>query len=171
MKYEAGYCKVWDQSRCPKGFVYPLYNDTTRIEKVLTGHNVKYVPADGAPLYHCQVRFSSWGATLFIQEGELDVQLGQVLSSPQAGGVLHKVEQVVVEGAYTLVAAHPATLEDMFNYADFSQRVRLEPVVDFSTMEQEPPLSVIESVIRGNGTFQGDNTHVIDPSELAKLKP
>ncbi|CAH1273220.1 TNC [Branchiostoma lanceolatum] len=160
---EDGYCKVWDQSRCPKGFVYPLYNDTTRIEKVLTGHNVKYVPSDGAPLYHCQVRFSSWGATLFIQEGELDVQLGQVLSSPQAGGVLHKVEQVVAEGAYTLVAAHPATLEDMFNYADFSQRVRLEPVVDFSTMEQEPPLSVIQNVMRGNGTFQGDNTHVIDP--------
>ncbi|XP_078611887.1 uncharacterized protein LOC144882156 isoform X2 [Branchiostoma floridae x Branchiostoma japonicum] len=160
---EAGYCKVWDQSRCPKGFVYPLYNDTTRIEKVLTGHNVKYVPADGDPLYHCQVRFSSWGATLFIQEGELDVQLGQVLSSPQAGGVLHKVEQVVTEGAYTLVAAHPARLEDMFNYADFSQRVRLEPVVDFSIMEQEPPLSVVQSVIRGNGTFQGDNTHVINP--------
>ncbi|CAH1233820.1 TNC [Branchiostoma lanceolatum] len=160
---EDGYCKVWDQSRCPKGFVYPLYNDTTRIEKVQTGHNVTYVPLDGAPLYHCQVRFSSWGATLFIQEGELDVQLGQVLSSPQAGGVLHKVEQVVTEGDYTLVAAHPATLEDMFNYADFSQRVRLEPVVDFSTMEQEPPLSVIQNVIRGNGTFQGDNAHVINP--------
>ncbi|XP_035694471.1 protein bark beetle-like [Branchiostoma floridae] len=161
---EGGYCKVWDQSRCPKGFVYPLYNDTTRIEQVLTGHNVKYVPADGGPLYHCQVRFSSWGATLFIQEGELDVQLGQVLSSPQAGGVLHKVEQVVTEGAYTLVAAHPARLEDMFNYADFSQRVRLEPVVDFSIMEQEPPLSVVQSVIRGNGTFHGDNTHVINPA-------
>ncbi|XP_019640296.1 PREDICTED: uncharacterized protein LOC109482072 [Branchiostoma belcheri] len=163
MDTEDGYCKVWDQSRCPKGFVYPLYNDTTRIEKILTAHNVKYVPSDGDPLYHCRVRFSSWGATLFIQEGELDVQLGQVLSSPQAGGVLHKVEQVVTEGAYTLVAAHPATLEDMFNYADFSQRVRLEPVVDFSSIEQEPSLSVIQSVIRGNGTFQGDNTHVINP--------
>ncbi|KAI8494760.1 hypothetical protein Bbelb_273650 [Branchiostoma belcheri] len=162
-KNEDGYCKIWDQNRCPKGFVYPLYNDTTRIEKVLTGHNVKYVPSDGDPLYHCRVRFSSWGATLFIQEGELDVQLGQVLSSPQAGGVLHKVEQVVTEGAYTLVAAHPATLEDMFNYADFSQRVRLEPVVDFSSIEQEPSLSVIQSIIRGNGTFQGDNTHVINP--------
>ncbi|XP_078691930.1 uncharacterized protein LOC144922161 [Branchiostoma floridae x Branchiostoma belcheri] len=163
MDTEDGYCKVWDQSRCPKGFVYPLYNDTTRIEKILTAHNVKYVPSDGDPLYHCRVRFSSWGATLFIQEGELDVQLGQVLSSPQAGGVLHKVEQVVTEGAYTLVAAHPATLEDMFNYADFSQSVRLEPVVDFSSIEQEPSLSVIQSVIRGNGTFQGDNTHVINP--------
>ncbi|XP_078611889.1 uncharacterized protein LOC144882157 isoform X2 [Branchiostoma floridae x Branchiostoma japonicum] len=165
---EGDYCKVWDQSRCPKGFVYPLYNDTTRIEMVLTGHNVKYVPADGDPLYHCQVRFSSWGATLFIQEGELDVQLGQVLSSPQAGGVLHKVEQVVTEGAYTLVAAHPARLEDMFDYADFSQRVRLEPVVDFSIMEQEPPQSVVQSVIRGNGTFHGDNTHVINSAVVYK---
>ncbi|XP_078610876.1 uncharacterized protein LOC144881585 [Branchiostoma floridae x Branchiostoma japonicum] len=163
---EGGYCRVWDQNRCPKGFVYPLYNDTTRIEKVLTGHNVKYVPADGGPLYHCQVRFSSWGATLFIQEGELDVQLGQVLSSPQAGGVLHKVEQVVTEGAYTLVAAHPARLEDIFDYADFSQRVRLEPVVDFSIMEQEPPLSVVQSVIRGNGTYQGNTTHVINPAAV-----
>ncbi|XP_035690544.1 uncharacterized protein LOC118425664 [Branchiostoma floridae] len=155
------YCSVWNEDRCPKGFIHPLYNDTTRIEKILIGHNVKYVPSDDNILYRCPVRFSSWGATMFVNEGNLDIRIGQVLSSPQANGVLHKVEQVTKTGDYTVTVAHPATLEDMLDYSDFSQEVQLEMAVDMKRNEGVPELSVVERVLSGNGTLDGSAVRVI----------
>ncbi|XP_035690546.1 uncharacterized protein LOC118425665 isoform X2 [Branchiostoma floridae] len=157
------YCSVWNEDQCPKGFIHPLYNDTTRIEKILIGHNVKYVPSDDNILYRCPVRFSSWGATMFVNEGNLDIRIGQVLSSPQANGVLHKVEQVRRTEGYTVIVAHPATLEDMLDYSDFSQEVQLEMAVDMKRNEGAPELSVVERVLSGNGacTFNGSAVRVI----------
>ncbi|KAI8487041.1 hypothetical protein Bbelb_353010, partial [Branchiostoma belcheri] len=160
-KLEEGYCKVWNEDQCPKGFIHPLYNDTTRIEKILIGHNVEYVPLDGNILYRCPVRFSSWGATMFVNEGDLDIRIGQVLSSPQANGVLHKVEQVTKTVSYTVIVAHPATLEDMLDYSDFSQEVQLEMAVDMKKNEGAPELSEVERVLSGNGTFDGNTVRVI----------
>ncbi|XP_078681771.1 protein bark beetle-like [Branchiostoma floridae x Branchiostoma belcheri] len=156
-----GFCKVWNEDQCPKGFIHPLYNDTTRIEKILIGHNVEYVPLEGNILYRCPVRFSSWGATMFVNEGDLDIRIGQVLSSPQANGVLHKVEQVIKTDGYTVIVAHPATLEDMLDYSDFSQEVQLEMAVDMRRNEGAPELSEVERVLSGNGTLDGSPVHVI----------
>ncbi|XP_019646646.1 PREDICTED: uncharacterized protein LOC109487118 [Branchiostoma belcheri] len=156
-----GFCKVWNEDQCPKGFIHPLYNDTTRIEKILIGHNVEYVPLEGNILYRCPVRFSSWGATMFVNEGDLDIRIGQVLSSPQANGVLHKVEQVIRTDNYTVIVAHPAALEDMLDYSDFSQEVQLEMAVDMKRNEGAPELSVVERVLSGNGTFHGSTVRVI----------
>ncbi|XP_078598874.1 uncharacterized protein LOC144874520 [Branchiostoma floridae x Branchiostoma japonicum] len=155
------HCSVWNEDQCPKGFIHPLYNDTTRIEQILIGHNVKYVPSDHNILYRCPVRFSSWGATMFVNEGNLDIRIGQVLSSPQANGVLHKVEQVMKTGDYTVIVAHPATLEDMMDYSDFSQEVQLEMAVDMKRNEGVPELSVVERVLSGNGTLDGSAVRVI----------
>ncbi|CAH1231914.1 TNXB [Branchiostoma lanceolatum] len=155
------YCNVWNEDQCPKGFIHPLYNDTTRIEKILVGHNVEYVPLEDNILYRCPVRLSSWGATMFVNEGELDIRIGQVLSSPQANGVLHKVEQVIKTGVYTMIVAHPATLEDMLDYSDFSQEVQLEMAVDMKRNEGVPELSVVERVLSGNETLDGSNVRVI----------
>ncbi|XP_019614633.1 PREDICTED: uncharacterized protein LOC109462522 [Branchiostoma belcheri] len=156
-----GFCKVWNEDQCPKGFIYPLYNDTTRIEKILIGHNLEYVPLEGNILYRCPVRFSSWGATMFVNEGDLDIRIGQVLSSPQANGVLHKVEQVLKTDSYTVIVAHPATLEDMLDYSDFSQEVQLEMAVDMKRNEGAPELSEVERVLGGNGTLNGSTVRVI----------
>ncbi|XP_035690047.1 uncharacterized protein LOC118425346 [Branchiostoma floridae] len=158
---ETDNCKVWNEDQCPKGFIHPLYNDTTRIEKILIGHNVEYVPREGNTLYRCPVRFSSWGATMFVNEGILDIRIGQVLSSPQASGVLHKVEQVRKTEDYTVIVAHPATLEDMLDYSDFSQEVQLEMAVDMKRNEGVPELSVVERVLNGNGTLDGSAVRVI----------
>ncbi|KAI8507318.1 hypothetical protein Bbelb_146980 [Branchiostoma belcheri] len=155
------YCHVWNEDQCPKGFIHPLYNDSTRIEKILIGHNVEYVPLDGNTLCRCPVRFSSWGATMFVNEGDLDIRIGQVLSSPQANGVLHKVEQVIKSDSYTVIVALPATLEDMLDYSDFSQEVQLEMAVDMKKNEGVPDLSVVERVLSGNGTLNGSTVHVI----------
>ncbi|XP_019620139.1 PREDICTED: uncharacterized protein LOC109466754 [Branchiostoma belcheri] len=154
------YCHVWNEDQCPKGFIHPLYNDTTRIEKILIGHNVEYVPLEGNTLYRCPVR-SSWGATMFVNEGDLDIRIGQVLSSPQANGVLHKVEQVIKTDSYIVIVAHPATLEEMLDYSDFSQEVELEMAVDMKRNEGVPELSVVERVLSGNGTLNGSTVHVI----------
>ncbi|KAI8480739.1 hypothetical protein Bbelb_415320 [Branchiostoma belcheri] len=155
------HCKVWDEDRCSRGFIQPLYNDTSRIEKILISHNVEYVPLEGNILYRCPVRFSSWGATMFVNEGKLDIQIGKVLSSPQANGVLHKVEQVVKTDSYTVMVAHPATLEDMLDYSDFSQEVQLQMAVDMKRNEGVPELSVVERVLSGNGTLHGNTVRVI----------
>ncbi|CAH1233157.1 TNC [Branchiostoma lanceolatum] len=156
-----GFCEVWNEDQCPKGFIHPLYNDTTRIEKILVSHNVEYVPLEGNILYRCPVRFSSWGATMFVNEGDLDIRIGQVLSSPQANGVLHKVEQVVKTDDYTVIVAHPATPEDMLDYSDFSQEVQLEMAVDMKRNEGVPELSVVERVLSGNGTLDESTVRVV----------
>ncbi|CAH1252389.1 TNC [Branchiostoma lanceolatum] len=155
------HCKVWNEDQCSKGFIHPLYNDTTRIEKILVGHNVEYVPLEGNILYRCPVRFSSWGATLFVIEGDLDIRIGQVLSSPQANGVLHTVEQVLETEGYTVIVAHPASLEDMLDYSDFSQEVQLEMAVDMKRNEGVPEMSEVERLLSGNGTFHGKTVRVI----------
>ncbi|KAI8506513.1 hypothetical protein Bbelb_159400, partial [Branchiostoma belcheri] len=155
------YCNVWNEDRCPKGFIHPLYNDTTRIEKILIAHNVKYVPSKDNILYRCPVRLSSRGANMFVNEGDLDIQFDQVLSSPQANGVLHKVERVTKTDSYTVMVAHPAALEDMLDYSDFSQEVQLEAAVDMRRNEGAPELSEVERVLKGNGTLDGSTVHII----------
>ena len=69
------------------------YTDPNRIESTLLKSNVKVINPNTTILYNCPVLLPGRDDTtsVFVAPKGLDIRDGDVLTSAQAGGVMHKV--------------------------------------------------------------------------------
>ena len=72
-----------------------------------------------------------------------DVYTGHILSSRQSGGILDKILGMTKWGAYQVIKASPAYLEETIKYADFIDNVDLEDVYDEAAVEIVPNVTAI----------------------------
>ena len=95
-----GNCKAWNDTRCPHGLVKVDYTDSNRIENTMLRSNVKVINPNTTRIYSCPVMIpdAEGTTTLIIAPRSLDVKTGDVLSSPQAGGLMHKVNETTTAG-------------------------------------------------------------------------
>ena len=76
------------------------YSDPQRIKNVQLAKNVKIVEPNETIIYACPI---TWDAEedpslLFVAPKALDVKAGDILSSAQAGGIMHKIVNAVDDG-------------------------------------------------------------------------
>ena len=76
------------------------YNDPQRIKNVQLAKNVKIVEPNETIIYACPM---TWDveedpSLIFVAPKALDVKAGDILSSPQAGGIMHKIVNAVYDG-------------------------------------------------------------------------
>jgi len=76
------------------------YTDPERSHNVELAENVKFVEANTTVIYACPVTTAQHkGISLvFVAPKVLDVQAGDILCSPQAGGIMHKIVAEVSDG-------------------------------------------------------------------------
>ena len=76
------------------------YTDSNRIENTMLRSNVKVINPNTTRIYSCPVMIpdAEGTTTLIIAPRSLDVKTGDVLSSPQAGGLMHKVNETTTAG-------------------------------------------------------------------------
>ena len=58
----------------------------------------------------------------------------------------------------------PARIEEIIQYADFTQRVSPVQLIDVSTVDEEPELDDVNGLISENITLNNTNIHVMDSS-------
>ena len=58
----------------------------------------------------------------------------------------------------------PARIEEMIQYADFTQRVSPVQLIDVSTIDEEPEWDDVNGLISENITLNNTNIHVMDSS-------
>ena len=80
------------------------YNDPQRIKNVQLAKNVKIVEPKETIIYACPM---TWDveedpSLIFVAPKALDVKAGDILSSPQAGGIMHKIVNAVNDGTQRL---------------------------------------------------------------------
>ena len=80
------------------------YNDPQRIKNVQLAKNVKIVEPNETIIYACPM---TWDvkedpSLIFVAPKALDVKAGDILSSPQAGGIMHKIVNAVNDGTQRL---------------------------------------------------------------------
>ena len=91
---------------------------------------------------------------------------GHILSSRQSGGILDKILAMTKWGAYQLIKASPAYLEETIKYADFIDTVDLEDIYDEAAVEIVPNVTALEA-IAASSTPQlpgASQTIVLSPS-------
>ena len=59
----------------------------------------------------------------------------------------------------------PARIEEIIQYADFTQRVSPVQLVDESTVDEEPELDDLNGLISENITLNNTNIHVLHSSK------
>ena len=76
------------------------YTDQNRIENTLLRSNVKIIDPNTTVIYSCPVTLPGDDGTtsVFVAPRSLGIKAGDVLSSPQAGGVMHKVNETTTTG-------------------------------------------------------------------------
>lgn len=69
------------------------YTDPNRINNTLIKNNVKVIDPNATIIYNCPVLLPGQddATSVFITPRSLGIKAGDVLSSAQAGGVMHKV--------------------------------------------------------------------------------
>ena len=91
--FQSGICQTWDEEKCPSGVVSKDYSDTTRILNAEISDDVVLLDNKNITLFKCPLigeeDFSDHN--VFITTRQLDISVGQIMSSEQAGGVLHRV--------------------------------------------------------------------------------
>lgn len=97
---EDGHCRAWNETRCPGGRVQVDYTDPQRLVNVLLAKNVKIVQPNTTIIYACPIMLEEQQKTalVFVAPKELDVKKGDVLCSPQAGGIMHKIVKELIDG-------------------------------------------------------------------------
>ena len=80
------------------------YSDPQRIKNVQLAKNVKIVEPNESVIYACP---TTWDvqhdpSLLFVAPKALDVKAGDILCSPQAGGIMHKIVNAVNDGTQRL---------------------------------------------------------------------
>ena len=78
------------------------YTDPQRNENVELAGNVKFVEPNTTLIYACPVIMAQHKhiSLVFVAPKVLDVQAGDVLCSPQAGGIMHKITSEVTDGEF-----------------------------------------------------------------------
>jgi len=122
-------------------------------------------------IYSCSVTLPGDDGTtsVFVAARSLGIKAGDVLSSPQAGGVMHKVNETTTTGPYTMILGSPAPIEEVIQYADFTQQVSPVNLVDELTVDDEPSQDDLNGLMDGNITLNNSNLHVFS-SEIPVFK-
>ena len=78
------------------------YTDPERGENVKLAENVKFVEANTTVIYACPVIMAQNKeiSLVFVASKVLDVHVGDILCSPQAGGIMHKIVAEVTDGEF-----------------------------------------------------------------------
>ena len=76
------------------------YTDPNRINNTLFKSNVKVIDPNTAIIYSCPVLLPGQddATSVFVAPRDLEIKMGDVLSSAQAGGVMHKVNDTTNMG-------------------------------------------------------------------------
>ena len=71
-------------------------------------------------------------------------------------------------GPYTIIVGTPSKIEDVIQYADFTQKVSAVQLVDDTTLDEEPNLDDLYGLM--NGTIELNNTdlHVLPTGKFQK---
>ena len=69
-------------------------------------------------------------------------------------------------GPYTIIIGTPSKIEDIIQYADFTQKVSPIRLVDDSTLDEEPNLDDLNGLIDGNIQLNNTDLHVLRASEF-----
>lgn len=99
---EEGKCRAWNTTRCPRGKVLVDYTDPQRVNNVELAKNVKIVEPNTTTIYACPVMLDEKQkvSLVFVAPKVLDVEQGDILCSPQAGGIMHKIVKEITDGEY-----------------------------------------------------------------------
>jgi len=68
-------------------------------------------------------------------------------------------------GPYTIIIGTPSKIEDVIQYADFTQKVSPIRLVDDSTLDEEPNLDDLYGLIDGKIQLINTVLHVLPASE------
>ena len=81
------------------------YSDPQRIKNVQLAKNVKIVEPNETVIYACPITsdVEEDPSLIFVAPRALDVKVGDLLSSPQAGGIMHKIVNTVNDGTQRLL--------------------------------------------------------------------
>ena len=79
------------------------YADPQRSENVELVENVKFVEPNTTIIYACPVIMAEQKeiSLVFVAPKVLDVKVGDILCSPQAGGIMHKIVAGVNDGEFS----------------------------------------------------------------------
>ncbi|XP_022809251.1 uncharacterized protein LOC111346215 [Stylophora pistillata] len=152
---EENQCRSWNETQCPGGKIEVNYTDPLRRNNVEFAKNVKFVEPNETLVYACPVILPKQDrvSLVLVAPKALKVQKGDILCSPQAGGIMHKIVKEISDGPFQLMLSAPAGLEEVIKYADFRDQVTAVQVDDDSTFEDEPDQDDLWDVISGNITF------------------
>jgi len=147
------------------------YTDPNRINSTLLKSNVKVIDPNTAIIYSCPVLLPGQddATSVFVAPRDLGIKVGDVLSSAQAGGVMHKVTDTTNTGPYTIIIGTPSKIEDVIQYADFTQKVSPIRLVDDSTLDEEPNLDDLYGLIDGKIQLINTVLHVL-PANTSVFK-
>ncbi|CAH1791539.1 unnamed protein product, partial [Owenia fusiformis] len=133
--------------------------------------NVKVITLEDAIFYHCMVHKDGTDANMFFtkQNNSLPIQVGNIIASAQAGGMLHKVENVKQYDGFTIFHGKFASLEEAIEYTDFEMEAPLETIDDPVTIEEVPDSDLLEVLLSGEGTISNvPNVTVISEENIYK---
>ena len=88
-------------TRCPKGLLRINYENPERAKNIEFRANVKIINPNTTVIYNCPVVFpgrDSPSPVLVIPDIGIHLKRNDVVSSPQAGGIMHVVDEVAKEG-------------------------------------------------------------------------
>jgi len=71
-------------------------------------------------------------------------------------------------GPYTIIAGTPSKIEDVIQYADFTQKVSAVELVDDTTLDEEPNLDDLYGLMDGNIELNNTDLHVLPTGEFQK---
>ncbi|KAL9982165.1 hypothetical protein ACROYT_G010976 [Oculina patagonica] len=166
---EDGGCRAWNETRCPGGQVQVDYTDHQRMNNVELAKNVKLVDPNNTIIYSCPVTMDEQQdmSLVFVSPKHLDIRESDILCSPQAGGIMHKIVKAAIDGPFRVMLSAPAGLEEVINYADFKEEASVEPIEDESTLEDEPDGEDLQDFLSGNITV--NESQIIIPSAGSKI--
>lgn len=81
------------------------YKDSNRIENTVIRSNVKVINPNTTTIYSCPVVLpgDDDAMSVFVVPRGLEIEAGDVLSSPQAGGVMHNVNETSNSGKISFI--------------------------------------------------------------------
>ena len=93
-------------TRYPNGLVRVDYENPERTRNIEIRENIKTVNPNTTIIYNCPVMFpgrDSPSPVLVIPDIGFSLKRKDVVSSPQAGGIMHVVDEVAREGTESIV--------------------------------------------------------------------
>ncbi len=167
-------CSTWNEDKCPQGVVRPDYSNPSRVDNTVMSDKAIFVDPTDLLIYFCPVMVNNeTGDTtnVYIVREDRGWKAGQILSSPQAGGILTKLQLVTpLEKGMVMLFGGPASIADIIQYADFrDQKVPFENIGDKLTQDQMPPKYLEKWYY--NGTLivtDGTTFHTLPTEGVAK---